>query len=66
MATTAGLKGGTYTKTFSAWNSSLRQAKHNSAVKEYPAVKSATTKTESTDVLNRSSCSFAYRPGKIR
>jgi len=50
----------------SAWNRSLRQAKQSSAVNEYPAVRSATTKTDSTAELNLSCGSLAYRPGRIR
>ena len=59
----------TYTKTFSAWNSSLRHAKHNSAVNEYPAVKSATTKTDKTAWLSLyffCMSSVAYKAGRIR
>jgi hypothetical protein len=40
--------GGTDKKTLSAWKSSLRQAKQSRAVKEYPAVRRATTKTVRT------------------
>jgi hypothetical protein len=40
--------GEAYRKTLSAWKRSLRQAKHSSAVNEYPAVRSATTNTAST------------------
>jgi hypothetical protein len=56
----------TYRKMDSAWNRSLRQAKQSSAVKEYPAVRSATMKTDSTAELNLSCGSLEYSPGSIR
>jgi hypothetical protein len=58
--------GVSYRKMDSAWNRSLRQAKQSSAVNEYPAVSSATTKTDSTAKLNLSCGSLAYRPGRMR
>ena len=56
----------TYRNTASAWKYRSRQAKHSKAVKEYPAVRRATTKTERTAELNLSSGLSVYMAGRIK